>query len=129
MDRWSLISVFSLKSLAIALISNHVDSFCEAQAGPRSPELAQADRPLVGWRIRLGPKHQNCCVRGDGWNPVARLRSRVGLRRPEEKKFIEAFVAKFAVEAFDEGILHRLARLDVVLGHPARNPLEMPLKN
>jgi hypothetical protein len=36
---------------------------------------------------------------------------------PEEKMFIETLVAKFAVEAFNEGVLHRLAGLDVVPGH------------
>jgi hypothetical protein len=33
---------------------------------------------------------------------------------PEEKMLIEALVAKFAVEAFDESVLHWLAGLDVV---------------
>jgi hypothetical protein len=39
-----------------------------------------------------------------------------GFGEPEEKMFIEALVAKFAVEAFDESVLHRLAGLDVVVG-------------
>ena len=29
----------------------------EQGGGPRSPELAQADRPLAGLRIAPGPKH------------------------------------------------------------------------
>ena len=36
--------------------------------------------------------------------------------QPEEKMFIEALVTQFAVEAFDKGILDRLAGLEVVPG-------------
>ncbi len=49
--------------------------------------------------------------------------ARLGER--EEDVLVEALVAKFAVEAFDEGVLHRLARLDVVpvetTGGPAQD--------
>ena len=43
---------------------------------------------------------------------------------PEEKMFIETLVAKFAVEAFNEGVLHQLAGLDVVPGHPLGGPVQ-----
>jgi len=43
----------------------------------------------------------------------------------EEDVLVEAFVAEFAVEALDEGVLHGLARLDVVpvetTGGPAQD--------
>ena len=42
----------------------------------------------------------------------------------EEKMFIEALVAKFAVEAFDEGVLHRLAGLDIVPGDSFGGPAQ-----
>src|SRR5260370_18476626 len=44
--------------------------------------------------------------------------ARIGER--EEQMVVEALVAKFAVERFDEGILHRLTGFDVV-------PLESPV--
>lgn len=49
---------------------------------------------------------------------VARIRL-ARFAETQEHVFVEAFVAKFADEALDEGVLHRLARLDVV--PPGRN--------
>ena len=43
-----------------------------------------------------------------------------GFGEPEEKMFVQTLVTKFAVEAFDEGVLHRLAGLNVAC--PAKNP-------
>ena len=39
-----------------------------------------------------------------------------------EHVLVEAFVAQLAVEAFDECVLDRLARLDVVPAEPIRGP-------
>jgi hypothetical protein len=50
------------------------------------------------------------------------LDDRARFGEPEEKMFIEALVAKFAVEAFDESVLHRLAGLYVVSGDPLGGP-------
>jgi hypothetical protein len=47
-----------------------------------------------------------------------------GFGEPEEKMFIEALVAKFAVEALDESVLHRLAGLDVAPGDPLGGPAQ-----
>jgi hypothetical protein len=47
-----------------------------------------------------------------------------GFGEPEEKMFIKALVAKFAVEALDESVLHRLAGLDVVPGDPLGGPAQ-----
>jgi len=41
-----------------------------------------------------------------------------------EQMFVEAFVAQAAIEALDEGVLDRLARLDVMPGHAAGNPAQ-----
>ena len=57
-------------------------------------------------------------VLAPGFDQVARF------GEPEEKMFIEAFVAKFAVEAFDEGVLYWLAGLDVVPGDPLGGPAQ-----
>ena len=48
-----------------------------------------------------------------------------GFGKPEEKMFVQTLVTKFAVEAFDEGVLHRLAGLDVVPGHPLGGPVQL----
>ncbi len=39
-----------------------------------------------------------------------------------ESMLVQAFIAESAVEALNEGVLHRLARLDIVPGDPTRNP-------
>ena len=41
-----------------------------------------------------------------------------------EDMFVEAFIAQPAVKGFDESILHRLSRLDVVPGHPVDGPAQ-----
>jgi hypothetical protein len=40
----------------------------------------------------------------------------------QESVLVQALVSESAVEAFDEGVLHRLARLDIVPSHPPRDP-------
>jgi hypothetical protein len=47
-----------------------------------------------------------------------------GFGEPEEKKFVQTLVTQFVVEAFDEGVLHQLAGLDVVPGHPLGGPAQ-----
>jgi hypothetical protein len=42
----------------------------------------------------------------------------------EESMLIQALVAQSAVEAFDESVLHRFARLDILPSHPPRNPAQ-----
>lgn len=42
-----------------------------------------------------------------------------GVAEAIEEMFVEAFVAKASVEAFDKAVLHRLAGCDEVPGHAA----------
>ena len=42
----------------------------------------------------------------------------------QEDVLIEALIAKFAVEALDESVLHRFAGLDVVPGDPIDGPAQ-----
>src|SRR5208283_4661389 len=56
--------------------------------------------------------------------------ARLGER--EEDVLVEAFVAQAAIEALDEGVLQRLARLDVVPVEPPGGPAQdypAPLRN
>ncbi len=46
-------------------------------------------------------------------------------RQAREHVLIKTFVAQLAIEAFDKGILHWFARLDVV----PRQAIDCPLKN
>jgi hypothetical protein len=50
---------------------------------------------------------------------VPRLDNGPGLGHRGEPVLVEALVPQLAVEALDEGVLHRLARLDEVQPHPS----------
>ena len=65
---------------------------------------------VFGWgqSTQTAVRPELVVILAPGFNQVARF------GEPEEKMLIEALVAKFAVEAFDESVLHRLAGLDVV---------------
>jgi hypothetical protein len=51
-----------------------------------------------------------------GFDDLARF------RQVEEDVFVQAFVPEPAVKAFDESVLDRFARLDIMPGYTARNP-------
>lgn len=49
-----------------------------------------------------------------------------GLRQRGEQRLVQQLIPQAAVEAFDEGILYRLARRDVVLFDTGRRPKRRP---
>jgi hypothetical protein len=91
--------------------------------GPRSPNLLKQTVPLL---VCNPPRHSRSAARmwaapvvvtSPCFDDLARL------RQAREHVLVQTLVAQSAVEAF-EGILHRLARLDVVSADPISHPPE-----
>jgi hypothetical protein len=93
-------------------------------AGRGALSLLRRTAPLPVGVLRRGQSTQTAVwpelviVLAPGFDQIARF------GKAKEKMFIEAFVAEFAVEAFDEGVLHRLAGLNVVPGDPLGGPAQ-----
>jgi hypothetical protein len=73
-------------------------------------KLAGRERSETGMRTRT------IVIESPGFDDLPRFGQTV------EQVFVKAFIAQAAVEAFDESVLDRLARLDVMPSHTARNP-------
>jgi hypothetical protein len=92
--------------------------------GPRSPELAQADRPLQlceltrGQRTETRMRSRMIIIKPPGFDDLPRFGQTV------EQVFVQALVAETAVEALDESVLGWLARFDVMPSHPTRDPTQ-----